>query len=102
METEVINTLANSSNVVIMVMLASGPLFGILILFGAYKISTKYLERFVIAVDKLSEQVRLTRELVDNMRKDVDELKDDVSDVKEITSDNNRRLEQIERQTYAK
>lgn len=36
------------------------------------------------------------------MRKDVDELKDDVSDVKEITSDNNRRLELIERQSYAK
>lgn len=97
METEVINTLANSSNVVILILLASGPVFGILILFGAYKISTKYLERFVVAVDKLTEQAKLTRELVDNMRKEVDEIRDDVSDVKAITSDNNRRLEIIEK-----
>lgn len=102
METEVINTLAGSSNIAIMFILASGPVLGALILYGAYKISTKYLERFVIAVDKLSEQVRLTRELVDNMRKEVDEIRDDVSEVKDITSDNNRRLELIEKQNYGK
>ena len=72
METEVINTLANSSNVVILILLASGPVFGILILFGAYKISTKYLERFVVAVDgpagsgkgtitkRIAEEMKLT------------------------------------------
>ena len=36
------------------------------------------------------------------MRKEVDEIRDDVSDVKDITSDNNRRLEIIERQNYGK
>lgn len=95
MEAQVINTLAGSSNFVIMLLLASGPFFGAGVLFIAYKLTNKFGERFLNAISDIAEQTKLMREMVDNMRREID-------DVKEITSDNNRRLEAIEKQYYAK
>lgn len=90
METEVINTLANSTNVVILILLASGPLFGASILFIAYRFLSKYWEKFVNAMENIAKQTEMMGELIENMREEIE-------DVKAITSDNNRRLEIIEK-----
>ncbi len=90
METEVINTLANSTNVVILMLLCSGPLFGAGILFIAYRFINKFGERFVNAVDDIAKQTKMMGEIIESMREEIE-------DVKAITSDNNRRLEIIEK-----
>lgn len=90
METEVINTLANSTNVVILILLASGPLFGAGILFIAYRFINKFGDRFVKAMDDIAEQTKMMGQIIESMREEIE-------DVKAITSDNNRRLEIIEK-----
>lgn len=96
MEVEVVKTLASSSNVIILFLLASGPLFGAGILFIAYKLAHKFGERFINGVNDIAEQTKLMREMLYNIRQDVDELKDEVDEVKNITTDNNKRLDDIE------
>lgn len=90
METEVINTLANSTNVVILILLASGPLFGAGILFIAYRLINKFGDRFVKAMDDIAEQTKMMGQIIESMREEIE-------DVKAITTDNNRRLEIIEK-----
>lgn len=90
MEAEVVKTLANSSNVVILLLLASGPLFGAGILFIAYRFINKFGDRFVKAMDDIAEQTKMMGQMINNMREEIE-------DVKAITSDNNRRLEIIEK-----
>lgn len=90
MEAEVINTITNSSNIIIMMLLTSGPLFGAIVIYMAYKLTHKFGERFLNAVNNIAEQTNLMREMLNVMRKDID-------DVKDITVDNNKRLNDIEK-----
>lgn len=78
METEVINTLANSTNVVILILLASGPLFGAGIIFVVYRLINKFGDKFIKAMDDIVDQVKQTKELISSLYKDVDWLKEEV------------------------
>lgn len=97
MEAEVINTITNSSNIIIMMLLTSGPLFGAIVIYMAYKLIHKFGERFLNAVNNIAEQTNLMREMLNLMRNDIDTLKDDVDDVKGFIIDNNKRLNDIEK-----
>lgn len=90
METEIVTTLANSSNAVLMLLLASGPLFGAGIIYMAYKLGHRFGDRFIKAMDDIAEQTKLMGQIIESMREEIE-------DVKTITTDNNRRLEIIEK-----
>lgn len=72
MEAEMVTTLANSSNAVLMLLLASGPLFGAGIIYMAYKLGHRFGDRFLTTVTEIAEQTKLMRELLAEMSRKTD------------------------------
>lgn len=73
MEAEVINAVVNSPNTLEILLRASGPLFGLLVLIGVFLIAHKYIPQMISSFNGLTSEVKLMRETLSNMSQRVDE-----------------------------
>ena len=73
MEAEVINAVVNSPNTIEILLRASGPLFGLLVLIGVFLIAHKYIPQLISSFNGLTSEVKLMRETLSNMSQRVDE-----------------------------
>ena len=62
MEAEVINAIVNSPNTIEILLRASGPLFGLLVLIGVFLIAHKYIPQLISSFNGLTSEVKLMRE----------------------------------------
>ena len=73
METEIVNAVVNSPNTIEILLRASGPLFGLLVLIGVFLIAHKYIPQLISPFNGLTSEVKLMRETLSNMSQRVDE-----------------------------
>lgn len=80
MEAEVINTVVNSPNTIEILLRASGPLFGLLVLIGVFLTAHKYIPQMISSFNGLmnefnglTSEVKLMRETLSNMSQRVEE-----------------------------
>ena len=61
METEIVNAVVNSPNTIEILLRASGPLFGLLVLIGVFLIAHKYIPQMISSFNGLTSEVKLMR-----------------------------------------
>lgn len=80
MDSEIINSVINSPNTIEILLRATGPLFGLLILIGVFYIAHKYIPQMISSFNGLmnefnglTSEVKLMRETLSNMSQRVEE-----------------------------
>ena len=89
METEIVNAVVNSPNTLEILLRASGPLFGLLVLIGVFLIAHKYIPQMISSFNNLSSEVKLMREALTVISGRID-------DTEESTTNITKRLDAIE------
>lgn len=89
METEIVNAVVNSPNTIEILLRASGPLFGLLVLIGVFLIAHKYIPQMISSFNNLSSEVKLMREALTAISRRID-------DTEESTTNITKRLDAIE------
>lgn len=89
MESEIVNAVVNSPNTIEILLRASGPLFGLLVLIGVFYIAHKYIPQMISSFNNLSSEVKLMREALTAISGRID-------DTEESTTNITKRLDAIE------
>ncbi len=89
METEIVSAVINSPNTIDILLRASGPLFGLLVLLGVFFTAHKYMPQVISSFNNLSSEVRLMREAIITMGRRVDDTEESAENI-------TKRLDAIE------
>ena len=92
MELEIANTLFGGKNFIVYLLLCFSQVFCIFFFYILYK----HLPDFVKALQDISKETALMREVVKNMEHNLKSLRDEVSEVEEVSANNSRRLTALE------
>lgn len=98
MEVDLIKALmSNGGSFILYLLLASGPLFSIAIIYMAYRGVKFFGSELLSALKNIANQTELLGKMFELTKLEIREVRQDVDEVKEITADTNRRLGDIER-----
>lgn len=81
MEAEIMNTVVNSPHTMDILLKASGPLFGLLVLIGFFYMMHKYIPQIIGEFKGLSSEVRLMREALTAMGHRVDDTEESAANI---------------------
>ena len=84
MEAEVINAVVNSPNTIEILLRASGPLFGLLVLIGVFLIAHKYIPQLISSFNGLTSEVNavtITKRL-DAIEMTLKKINEDITEIR--------------------
>lgn len=96
METEIVNTVANSPHFFKLLTEAFVPFVTVLILIGIYRLAHQFIPQLVNAITETKNAIKETREQTLILAKMLERMSDKVEKIEDVSEDNTKRLDAIE------